>query len=88
MLFPPEARERRDFDPAYASEFWHATNLENFAACESVFRGMTSSGFRRGPFAREEDEVHAFAHMIGLGYVHGRVAKAPSIEYAGSGMAS
>lgn len=89
FLFPPEAKERPDFDPAYAWEFWDATNREDFAACESVFRGMTSSGYRQGPFARQEDEVHAFMHMIALGYVEGRVTKAPDIDYAGpSGIAS
>ncbi len=89
FLFPPEAKERPDFDPAYAWEFWDATNREDFAACESVFRGMTSSGYRQGPFARQEDEVHAFMHMIALGYVEGRITKAPHIDYAGpSGTAS
>jgi len=89
FLFPPEAKERSDFDPAYAWEFWDATNREDFAACESVFRGMTSSGYRQGPFAREEDEVHAFMHMIARGYVEGRITRAPEIDHAGpSGIAS
>jgi hypothetical protein len=50
---------------------------------------MASSGYRQGPFARQEDEVHAFMHMIALGYVEGRITKAPDIDHAGSsGIAS
>jgi Rieske 2Fe-2S family protein len=81
FLFPPEAKELAGFSATYASEFWDVTNREDFEACESVFRGMSSTGFRQGPFAREEDEVHAFMHMIARGYLDGRITKAPDLEY-------
>jgi len=72
-LFPPEARERDGFDPAYAAEFWDITNREDWSACESVQRGLASRGQRQGPFAAEEDEVHAFMAMVARGYLEGRV---------------
>jgi phenylpropionate dioxygenase-like ring-hydroxylating dioxygenase large terminal subunit len=81
FLFPPEARDLPEFSAAYASEFWDVTNREDFEACESVFRGMGSTGFRQGPFAREEDEVHAFMLMIARGYEDGRITRAPDLEY-------
>jgi Rieske 2Fe-2S family protein len=73
-LFPPEAREREGFDPAYAAEFWDITNREDWSACESVQRGLASRGQRQGPFAAGEDEVHAFMAMVALGYLEGRIA--------------
>jgi Rieske 2Fe-2S family protein len=73
-LFPPEARERERFDPAYAAEFWDITNREDWAACESVQRGLASRGQRQGPFAEGEDEVHAFMAMVASGYLEGRIA--------------
>jgi glycine betaine catabolism A len=81
-LFPPEARERPDFDPGYASEFWDITNREDWRACESVQRGLASRGQRQGPFAWSEDEVHAFMAMIARAYLDGRVGPPPQIEHA------
>ncbi len=78
-LFPPEARERDDFDPSYAAEFWDITNREDWLACESVQRGQGSKGIRQGPFARSEDEVHAFMGMVANGYVDGRVGVPPQV---------
>src|SRR5205085_8095295 len=43
-----------DVDPAYAVDFWDLTNRQDFAACESVQRGLTSPHFRPGPFAPNE----------------------------------
>ncbi|MEX2275211.1 MAG: aromatic ring-hydroxylating dioxygenase subunit alpha [Actinomycetota bacterium] len=80
-LWAPESKERADFDTNYASEFWDVTNNEDFQACESVFRGLTSEGYRQGPFAQEEDEVHAFMYMIAQGYKDGRITKAPDLTY-------
>jgi Rieske 2Fe-2S family protein len=75
-LFPPEALEREGFDPSYATEFWDLTNREDWAACESVQRGIASRGHRPGPFAPVEDEVHLFMAMVGRGYLTGRVSPA------------
>ena len=72
-LFPPEAREHSDFDPSYAADFWDITNRQDWSACESVTRGIASQGFRPGPFAWQEDEVHQFMAMIARSYLAGRV---------------
>ncbi len=79
-LFPPEAEERRDFSPAYASEFWDITNREDWLACESVTRGLHSNGFRQGPFAWSEDEVHVFMAMVAQGYLDGFAQKPPQVQ--------
>jgi phenylpropionate dioxygenase-like ring-hydroxylating dioxygenase large terminal subunit len=71
-LFPPEALERHDFDPSYASDFWDVTNRQDWRACESVARGLASRGHRPGPFSRDEDEVHQFMSLIARGYIEGR----------------
>jgi Rieske 2Fe-2S family protein len=78
-LFPPEATERADFDPGYASEFWDITNREDWLACESVHRGLESRGFRPGVFSSSEDEVHAFMAMVARGYLDGVATKPPPI---------
>jgi glycine betaine catabolism A len=44
-------------DPSYAVEFWDLTNRQDWAACESVQRGLASPHFRPGPFAPDEDAV-------------------------------
>jgi Rieske 2Fe-2S family protein len=75
-LFPPEAAERPGFTPDYASEFWDITNQEDWRACESVTRGLRSPGYRQGPFAWSEDEVHAFMTMVARGYLAGRARPA------------
>ncbi len=74
-LFPPEAGDRPDFSPDYASSFWDITNREDWLACESVYRGLQSDGFRQGPFAWSEDEVHIFMAMVAQGYLDGRATR-------------
>jgi phenylpropionate dioxygenase-like ring-hydroxylating dioxygenase large terminal subunit len=55
-------------DPAFAVEFWDLTNRQDWAACESVQRGLASPHFRPGPLAPNEDAVHEFVTMIGRAY--------------------
>ncbi len=74
-LFPPEAVARPGFSHDYASTFWDITNREDWLACESVYRGLQSDGFRQGPFAWSEDEVHIFMAMVAQGYLDGRATK-------------
>ena len=64
-LFPPEAFEREGFDPAYAVDFWDLTNRQDWAACESVQRGLSSPHFRAGPLAPGEDAVHRWITLVG-----------------------
>jgi phenylpropionate dioxygenase-like ring-hydroxylating dioxygenase large terminal subunit len=55
-------------DPSYAVEFWDRTNRQDWAACESVQRGLASPHFRPGPFAPNEDAVHQWVAMVGHAY--------------------
>ena len=74
-LFPPQATTDPAFDPSYAVEFWDLTNRQDWQACESVQRGVSSRGYRQGPLALEEDNVHQFQAMIAAGYLSGRPAR-------------
>jgi Rieske 2Fe-2S family protein len=62
-----------DVDPSYAVEFWDTTNRQDWAACESVQRGLASPHFRPGPLAPSEDAVHQFVTSIARGYRAGRL---------------
>jgi glycine betaine catabolism A len=75
--FPPEAAERPGFDPAYAVEFWDRTNRQDWAACESVQRGMASPHFRPGPLAPAEDAVYHVVTMIARAYLGERPSALP-----------
>ncbi len=75
--FPPEATERPGFDPAYAVEFWDRTNRQDWAACESVQRGMASPHFQPGPLAPAEDAVYHVVTMIARAYLGERPSAFP-----------
>ncbi len=67
--FPAEAAGRPGFDPAYAVEFWDRTNRQDWAACESVQRGLANPHFRPGPLGPGEDAVHRFVAMVARAYL-------------------
>jgi glycine betaine catabolism A len=52
----------------YATEFWDRTNRQDWAACESVQRGLASPHFRPGPLAPAEDAVHQWVRLVGRAY--------------------
>jgi Rieske 2Fe-2S family protein len=76
-LFPPEALDRPDFDPSYASDFWDITNKQDWSACEAVQRGVSSRGYRQGPLAPNEDAVYDFITMVARGYLGEELTKSP-----------
>ncbi|HEY0641662.1 MAG TPA: aromatic ring-hydroxylating dioxygenase subunit alpha [Pseudonocardiaceae bacterium] len=55
-------------DAGYAVEFWDRTNRQDWAACESVQRGLGSPHFRPGPFAPSEDAVQRWVALIARAY--------------------
>jgi len=67
--FAPEALELPGFDPSYAMNFWDITNQQDWEACASVQRGLTSPHARPGPMGAEEDAVYQFVTMIARGYL-------------------
>jgi glycine betaine catabolism A len=62
-LFPAEVA-----DPSYAVEFWDITNRQDWRACESVQRGVSSPHFVPGPLAPNETAVYDWVTMIGRAY--------------------
>jgi Rieske 2Fe-2S family protein len=61
-----------------AVEFWDLTNRQDWAACESVQRGLASPHFRPGPFAPNEDAVARLVDIIGSAYSTGSVVAGAS----------
>ena len=66
--FAPESVAAPRFDPGYAVEFWDITNQQDWRACESVQRGLSSPHAVPGPLSAEEDAVYQFVTMIARGY--------------------
>jgi len=58
-------------DPTYAVEFWDLTNRQDWAACESVQRGVSSPHYRPGPLAPNEDAVYDWITLIARAYHEG-----------------
>jgi phenylpropionate dioxygenase-like ring-hydroxylating dioxygenase large terminal subunit len=67
--FAPEATARPGFDPSYAIDFWDLTNRQDWAACESVQRGLSSPHAVPGPLSPAEDAVYQYVTMIARGYL-------------------
>jgi glycine betaine catabolism A len=72
----PRAEDGSVPDPAYAVEFWDLTNKQDWAACESVQRGLASPHFVPGPFAPGEDAVVRFVRLVSEAYAAGTEARA------------
>lgn len=73
-LFPPEVVAREGFDPAYAVQFWDITNKQDWAACESVQRGVRSTGYRPGPLSPwHEGAVAQSIAVVARTYLDGRL---------------
>ena len=81
--FPGKPSRQKNFDPSYASDFWDVTNRQDWHACESVQRGVSSRGYRRGPLSPREDAVYQLITMVANGYLEGRVARPASRARSG-----
>jgi Rieske 2Fe-2S family protein len=66
--FAPEAVASPGFDPSYAVDFWDLTNRQDWTACESVQRGLSSPYAAPGPLSPEEDAVYSFVTTVARGY--------------------
>jgi glycine betaine catabolism A len=76
--FAPEAVSAAGFDPSYAVDFWDLTNRQDWAACESVQRGLASPFASAGPLAPEEDAIYSFVTTVARGYQGTRVTEQPA----------
>jgi len=70
--FPKDAAEKPGFDPAYAVDFWDLTNRQDWAACESVQRGLSSPHAQPGPLAPDEEGVYQFVTRVARAYAGNR----------------
>lgn len=66
--FPRDVADQPDFDASYAVDFWDLTNRQDWAACESVQRGLSSPHARPGPLAPDEDGVYQFVTRVARAY--------------------
>jgi glycine betaine catabolism A len=66
--FPKDVAAKDDFDPSYAVDFWDLTNRQDWAACESVQRGLSSPHARPGPLAPDEAGVYQFVTRVARAY--------------------
>lgn len=66
--FSPEDVARPGFDPSFAVDFWDVTNLQDFRACESVQRGLSSPHAVAGVLSHQEHSVYRFVTMVARGY--------------------
>lgn len=69
--FPKDVADEEGFDPSYAVDFWDLTNRQDWAACESVQRGLSSPHARPGPLAPDEDGVYQFVTRVAKAYSGG-----------------
>jgi Rieske 2Fe-2S family protein len=71
--FSPEDTEREGFDPSFAVDLWDITNRQDWLACESVQRGLSSPKAIPGPMSNDEDGVYQFVTMVARAYAGQRV---------------
>jgi Rieske 2Fe-2S family protein len=67
--FSPEDVERKGFDPSFAVDFWDITNRQDWLACESVHRGLSSPHAVPGPLSESEDGVYQYVTMVARCYL-------------------
>jgi Rieske 2Fe-2S family protein len=83
-LFAPEAVAQPGFDPSYAVDFWDLTNRQDWAAVESVQRGLSSPRFIPGVFTEREDAVYHFATMLASAYLGGPLVRRSVADHDGA----
>ncbi|WP_428268788.1 aromatic ring-hydroxylating oxygenase subunit alpha [Haliangium sp.] len=59
-LFDPAAEDAPDFAPEQAVRMWDRVNREDWHACELSQLGVSSRGYRPGPYAELESQSTAF----------------------------
>jgi Rieske 2Fe-2S family protein len=55
-------------DPSYAVDFWDITNRQDWAACESVQRGVASPYYVPGPLAPNENAIYDWVTLLARAY--------------------
>ncbi len=63
-LVHPDEAAKPAFDLTDVTEFWDMTNRQDWNVCELAQRGISSRGYRPGPYSNREDLLHAFDRFI------------------------
>ena len=63
-LMHPEEVARPGFDPSDAVEFWDMTNKQDWALSDRAQAGISSIGYRPGPYSNREELLSAFDRWV------------------------
>ena len=63
-LVHPDEAARPGFDLTDATDFWDMTNRQDWQVCELAQRGISSRGYRPGPYSNREDLLHAWDRFV------------------------
>ena len=63
-LMHPDEIARPDFDPSDAVEFWDVTNRQDWALSDLAQAGISSRGYRPGPYSNREELLAAFDRWV------------------------
>ena len=63
-LVHPNERAKPSFDMADAIAFWDMTNRQDWHVCELAQAGISSRGYRPGPYSNREDLLYAFDRFV------------------------
>jgi Rieske 2Fe-2S family protein len=62
--FHPEQMAQPGFDPGDAVEFWELTNKQDWELSELAQQGISSRGYRPGPYSNREELLHALDRLV------------------------
>jgi Rieske 2Fe-2S family protein len=62
--FHPDEMARPGFDATGSIEFWDLTNRQDWELSERAQAGITSQGYRPGPYSNREELLHAFDRFV------------------------
>jgi Rieske 2Fe-2S family protein len=63
-LVHPNERAKPSFEIADAIAFWDMTNRQDWHVCELAQAGISSRGYRPGPYSNREDLLYAFDRFV------------------------
>ncbi len=63
-LMHPDEIARPGFDPSDAVEFWDLTNRQDWALSDLAQAGISSQGYRPGPYSNREELLVAFDRWV------------------------
>jgi len=62
--FHPDEMRKPAFDPSGPVEFWDMTNRQDWELSDLAQEGISSRGYRPGPYSNREDLLHGFDRFV------------------------